>query len=560
MSDSLDTADLNLMWGMALCEGLRAGGVEQLFISPGSRSTPLALAAARMPALRIRVVLDERAAAFMALGAARAGGRPVALIATSGTAVAEWLPAVAEADLARLPLILLSADRPPEQRHCGANQTIQQGALFGERARLYLELPLPEAALMQAACRYAVQAVATARWPLPGPVHLNIPLREPLTPGDEVVPPAVTAPAVSRPRLQADPVHLDEIGSRIGGRPGLIVCGPETGAPLPGGAIAALAAALDVPILADPLSNLRDGLHDRCRVISRYDACLRQPAFAAVAEPQWVLRFGAQPVSKLLGQFLYAPKGVMHILVDAGGRWPDPLHRTTDLLQAEALSVAEGLTERVRPAPAGYLKVWREREAVVAEAMAAEVPEEAKLIGILGRCLPAGTRLFSGNSLPIRQLDWFHGGRSAPLHITCNRGASGIDGNVATLLGMSTVGKPVVGLLGDLTLLHDIGTLAEHQGLNAVLLVLDNDGGAIFTHLPQSRLAEHEALFLTPRRVDLAAAAQAFGIGYQALDLPGLEDALANALQTGGVHLLHLRLDRRHSLAAHQALWTRLAE
>ncbi|MEW8043380.1 MAG: 2-succinyl-5-enolpyruvyl-6-hydroxy-3-cyclohexene-1-carboxylic-acid synthase [gamma proteobacterium symbiont of Phacoides pectinatus] len=555
-----ETAEINYAWARALFDGLSGAGVRRVVLSPGSRSTPLALAAARHPALRIQVVLDERGAAFFALGAARATGAPVALVATSGSAVSEWLPGVTEADLARVPLILLSADRPPELRQCGANQTIDQPGLFGSRSRFSLELPLPERALLPTACRAATQAVAAARWPLPGPVHLNVPLREPLTPGREGPPLTVRTARVSRPLLQPDPGHLDELAGRISGRPGLIVCGPEAGEPLPAGAIAGLAAACDAPLLVDPLSNLRCGTHDRSRVIADYDACLRRQRFRQTAAPEWVLRFGAMPVSKVLGEFLHGLPGGEMILVDPHGRWPDPLQRASDMFQADPAAVARELARRVRPMPGGYLAAWRARATAAAAVVAGRLPAEGRLIRELGARLPPETRLFSGNSLAVRQLDWFLEGRCEPLRIVCNRGASGIDGNLATLLGIASDGAaPTVGLIGDLTLAHDIGALAEAAAARAVILVLDNGGGAIFDHLPQSALPEHEALFTTPRRFDLRATAGAFGLGYRESAPQTLAGDLAWALEHASSTLLHVPIGRARSLEQHRRLWEGLA-
>lgn len=555
-----DTAELNFTWAWAIFDGLVANGVKRVFISPGSRSTPLALAASRHPDIETRIVLDERTAAFMALGAARCERQPAALVATSGTAVSQWLPAVTEADLSRTPLILLSADRPPELHQCGANQTIQQRDLFGQRVRFSMELPVPGADLLQTACRFAAQAAATARWPLQGPVHLNIPFREPLVPTSFNKPQGLALPSVSRPVLDVDQERMDQLALPMNGREGIIICGPETGNPLPAEEITALASRLKAPVLADPLSNLRWGSHQKGQIISHYDACLRQPGFREQVKPAWVLRFGAMPVSKVLMEFLQGLDDCSHILVDPDGRWPDSLHHTTELIQADPARTASALADKVKPASGKYLGYWQQREQESMEILAGNQPMEADIIGSITGRLPAHCSLFCGNSLPVRQLDWFSGTREAPLRIVCNRGASGIDGNIASLLGMAVSTRPVVGLVGDLSLIHDIGALTETEGLNATILVLDNGGGAIFDHLPQSRLDEHEALFTTPRSVDLEAAARAFGLGYRKLQPLELDEALDEALGEQGVRLLHVMLDRERSLKEHRALWRLLSE
>lgn len=560
MPDAETNAELNLAWANCLFEGLRAGGLREVVISPGSRSTPLALAASRHPYLHTKVVLDERAAAFMALGMARASGRPLALVATSGTAVTEWLPAVTEADLSRVPLLLLSADRPPELRQCGANQTIDQTGLFGSRTRFAMDLPLPDQRLLPAVSGFAARAMSAALWPLPGPAHLNCPFREPLVPARSVEPPRLKPPMTSRPRLLPDPDHLHEIAQAIGGHPGLILCGPEQGAPLPAGEITALAASLGAPILADPLSNLRCGPHERANIVSLYDACLRQPAFRETARPEWVLRLGAMPVSKPLEQYLAGLSGACHIQVDPTGRWADPLHLGGELILGDPALAAEALTTLAQPAKAEWLTLWKQRENEARGILKRHPPAEARVVAELARRLPAGSLLFSGNSLPIRQLDWFLEGRHEPLRILCNRGASGIDGNIATLLGMASVAEgPVVGFLGDLTLTHDLGSLTEAGGIQALILVLDNGGGAIFDHLPQAGLAERESLFLTPRPLDLEALAKAFGLGYSRTGPEGFAEALEALLPRPGPSLLHIRLDRDRSLSEHRDLWAELA-
>ena len=556
MSDPTDTANLNFRWAHVLMESLVAGGVKRIVVSPGSRSTPLALAAARHPQLELRVMLDERSAAFFALGMARAAREPVTLIATSGTAVTEWLPAVTEADLSRVPLILLSADRPPELRQCGANQTIQQNNLFDASTRFTMELPLPEKALFQAASHIASRAVAAAHWPQPGPVHLNIPFREPLTPDMDCAVPEIDPLRWSQPVMQSDSSHLHEVAEKISGRNGLIVCGHELGDPLPAQEIAELAQKIGAPVLADPLSNLRCSHFGRETLITHYDSMLRSDNFVHEFRPAWVMRFGAMPVSKMLERYLSGLEDAVHIVIDPSGRWTDPVHKTTELLQADPQQLITALLVDLKPAENSWLGSWRQRQEEVAQRLSIAPPVEVMIVDTLRRILPAEGLFFSGNSLAIRQLDWFLAGRAEPLRILCNRGASGIDGNVSTLLGMAAVSTgPVVGLLGDLTLQHDIGALAEAQGMDAVILVLDNGGGAIFDYLPQSSLEEFEPLFLTPRSINLEAVSTSFGVGYRKTSLELLADDLGNLLKTRGVHLLHLQIDRQQSLNQHLHFW-----
>ena len=332
-----EVAFLNLRWAMALVEGLVAAGVDRAVISPGSRSTPLTLACLRHPGMKSWIQVDERSAAFFALGLAKADRRPVALVCTSGSAPANWFPAVIEASYGLTPLILLTADRPAELRDCGANQTINQAGLFGGQVRASHELPPAESTpqALRGLGFLAARAADQSRWPLPGPVHINVPLREPLVPAGVLPEYAAATPrAVSYPVMQPPADEIAALARELSGRPGLIVCGEGNyGNGFPA-ALAQLAEALACPVLADPLANLRYGAHDRSRILGRYDAFLRREGFAGNPRPEWVLRFGAVPVSKQLQNYLAACDSA-HILVEPHGRWPDPLHQTTRLLRAD---------------------------------------------------------------------------------------------------------------------------------------------------------------------------------------------------------------------------------
>ncbi len=557
---SLDTAAVNLRWALTLIDGLVAAGVGHAVISPGSRSTPLALACDGHPALRTWVVLDERSAAFFALGLAMAEKRPVAVAGTSGSAPANWFPAVIEANHGAHPLILLSADRPPELRECGANQTVDQVRLFGGHVRLFFDLGIAEdspAALRHVALR-AAQAADRSRWPLAGPVHLNVPLREPLVPRAMIDFPFSAPATVVYPVMAPRPEEIVRLAAEFSGRPGLIVCGS---ADYPDGfpaAVAQLAHTLECPVLADPLSGLRFGGHSRGCVLSRYDAFLRNENFAAGHRPAWVLRFGALPVSRALQQYLAAQGEARHILVDAHGRWPDPLHLTTDLLRADAAAACGALAEeKPLPAPAAWLADFLEQERFAAERLAEmEPPVESGVVRALVEHLPAGAVLFSGNSMPIRDLDGFSGSGEKSLRIVANRGASGIDGNVSTLLGMAAAGKTVVGLLGDLALSHDLGGLALARGLDVTLVVLNNGGGGIFGYLPQAGLKNFERLWLTPAGLDFEQAASLYGLNFRRVDtVCAFENAFTQALAHAGPDLIEVSVPREASVDLHRAYW-----
>ncbi len=532
-----DTGTLNFLWSQAMLAGFANTGVNHAVISPGSRSTPLALAMLRQPGLHCAVAVDERSAAFFALGIAKASQRPVLLLATSGTAPANWLPAIVEASQAGIPLILISADRPPEQQGCGANQTIDQTRLFASHLRASHLLGTPEAGFSPAYLhRLAARAFEQACWPLPGPVHINQPFREPLLPTGEM--PDSKLPEkinISWPEQLPTAPAIRELAQAIAGRPGIIVCGEI---PLKNGFVEALTAVaehLQCPIFAEPLSNLRFGRHDRSRLCVRYNGCLADPAFAAQQRPEWLLRFGAFPVTRHLQNYVGSTSKVL-ALVEPWPRWPDPLHRLTHLLRADPAAVCRALlAEAPAPTPVGWYAAFAEKEA------ATELDSTANHIALLIEELPENTPLFVGNSLAIRQLDSNSGSGEKPLTFYGNRGASGIDGNISTAMGIAAVHGRVVALIGDLTCQHDLGGLALAHGRDAIIVVVNNGGGGIFDLLPQAALPEFESGWRTPQHINFKYAALTFGLAFARSDSDAsFRAALRHALQRGGPHLIEL--------------------
>lgn len=555
----------NLLWAAHLVDALVAAGVTRVVISPGSRSTPLALAWLRHPAARSFVQVDERSAAFFALGLARGSGEPAALVSTSGSAPTHWWPAVIEADRSATPLLLLSADRPPELQDCGANQTVDQVKLFGATVRAFHQAGDVDCAPERLRwLRWLAQRAADqARFPLPGPVHLNVAFREPLLPEG----PAPALPQAAKPVLRVshgilapDPRAVEELAAQISGRPGLIICGPLSGSAGFAAAVTELARALDAPVFADPLSGLRFGPHERSRVLARYDAFLRRPA-DGLPVPEWVLRFGAAPVSKALNQWL-GRLDVAQVLVAGHGRWLDPFHRATRVLHADPAAACDALAAQgLEPAPAEWFAALEARERHAARAAeagpAGEPLYEAEVFSALLEALPEGTRLFAGNSMVIRDLDSFSGTSPRALEILGSRGASGIDGNVSTVLGLAAAGgAPVAGVIGDLALVHDLGGLHAARDLDVLLVVLNNGGGGIFGYLPQAGLPEFERGWLTPANLDIGRAAALFGLEWRRAATAGeLDSALAALLPAGGVRVLEVALDREASLRRHRAYW-----
>lgn len=550
-----DAGTLNLQWAGTLLDGLAAAGVRQAVISPGSRSTPLALAALRHPDLTSRVVLDERSAAFLALGLAKGSGRPAVVIATSGSAIANWHPAVIEADRSRVPLILLSADRPPELQGCGANQTIDQAKIFGTAVRACHALPPAEADMAW----LRLLALRVAGEAGDGPVHVNMAFRDPLVPqgahASQRAPNVDAACTLGSVRFMPGDADLGCLTQLLSGRPGLIVCGSEdlSGA---AAAITRLAYTVGAPVLADPLSGLRT--QDRVMtVVSHYDALLRHPH---APSPEWILRFGGEPVSKFLGRYLARHAEVPQVVVSGHARWADPHHTARQVVLADPGALCAALAERVRLADPGWLAHWQVMDQLAAPRWDM-LPEEGWLVRGLAHDLLPDACLFTGNSLAVRQFDWFMGLAQPGVRVLCNRGASGIDGNLSTYLGIAATRPNSVGVVGDLTFLHDLGALHAAKGIDGTIVVVNNGGGGIFDHLPQAGLDEYAAGWLTPHEVDIGAAARLFGLRHVRSDSGEAAAGLVlESLGRPGVGIIELAVDREASLAAHRAYFRAVEE
>jgi len=582
-----------------LVDELARAGVRDVCVSPGSRSAPLVSALVAHGGLRLWSHVDERSGAFFALGLARASRAPVAIVCTSGTAVANLFPAVVEAFHARVPLIVLSADRPPELRDCGAGQTIDQIGIFGSHVRWFCDLGTPDATL--AAMRHvravACRAVATARGEtgsVPGPVHLNLPFREPLdprpVPGD-VADALLAAPEgrgregapwtqVGRSRASVESEALEETAVllRASHRP-LIVAGPmDDGDPTIVPAVAGLCAALDAPLLAEVASNLRRE-PATLFLVDAHDAVVRAPAFAASAgpmRPDAVVRIGPVPTSKALATWLAALDDVPQIVIDPSATWADPSSLATHLLVgapsvacsslAARLGALRALAHGRRDVDAGWRARWQEAgeraRATIEGALAPSASAalfEAHVVRALADVVPADALLCTGNSLAVRAVDAFWPGAIEPPRVLVNRGANGIDGFVSTVLGAAAAdpARRVVGVCGDLTFCHDLsGLLAvRRHGVRAVLVVLNNDGGGIFDHLPIAAYREgYEEHFATPHGLDFAPAVAMFGCAFERVtDVAELADAVARGLASERTTVVEVRFARATSLAAWNA-------
>jgi 2-succinyl-5-enolpyruvyl-6-hydroxy-3-cyclohexene-1-carboxylate synthase len=571
----VDPTNANTALASAFVEELARGGLRHAVVSPGSRSTPLAVALWRQPEIEVTVIVDERSAAFFALGAAQVSGDPVALLCTSGTAVANYHPAVCESDESAIPLIVLSADRPPELRGIGAGQTIDQIKLFGSAVRWFCEVGTHDANdggllhYRSVACRALAAARGETR---PGPVHLNLPWREPLAPIP--VQGAVTATdelalkgregrpltAVTRIDLEPSAFLLDEVAGHIGDAiAGVIVAGrqldPELREPL-----AHLARVSGFPILAEPTSQLRCGPHDRSRVIAAYDLLLRDERFARSVVPDFVLRFGEMPTSKPLRNWL-ATSDASEVVIDPYGGWNEPSNRAAAILRADPTELAAGWAARLekepRAAPEDWLGAERAAQAVIETELGNAAPiSEPALHRALGAAHGDGDLVYTASSMPIRDQEVFLAAGETDALFLSNRGANGIDGLISSGIGAAHAsGRPTTIVSGDLGLLHDLGGLAALRDVSTPvrIVVIDNDGGGIFHFLPQEQVLageEFEALLGTPRGVSAEKAAALFDLPHRRLESLGeLPGALA-----AGTGLIEVKTDRRVNVAAHRRL------
>jgi 2-succinyl-5-enolpyruvyl-6-hydroxy-3-cyclohexene-1-carboxylate synthase len=567
---------------------LAAAGVRDAVVCPGSRSTPLALALRAAPGIRVRVLYDERAAGFFALGMARTSRRPVAVLATSGTASVELAPAVVEASLSRVPLVLLTADRPIELRDRGAPQTIDQVHLFGRATRWYTELPLFDGdPATEAHVRWvAGRAVAVATQGPAGPVHVNAPFREPLLPDGPLSPigattgeaPRQTMVAVTEGRRVLERGQPEGLAARLAaaGR-GLIVAGPDDDPDLPA-ALAALARATGFPILADPLSGLRAGPHDRSMVVARGDQLVRPGPWIDAHVPDLVLRTGAMPTSKPIVELLARARPEL-IVIDGDGGFRESALVPATYVHADAADTARSLTaslegtgggHRAGSTPGSWAAGWLEAERVTEVAMTGwlaglDEPFEGAVFPALAETLPDGAVLWAGNSMPVRDLDGWLPSTDRAITVRSNRGANGIDGVVSTALGSAAVAEgPVTLVVGDLSFLHDLNALvaARLHGLSATIVLVNNDGGGIFSFLPQAQpgvpvvgsgLPEHyEELFGTPHGIDLAPIVTALGGEHRLLGPADLHPAIADSIGRPGVRVLELRTDRIRNVDLHR--------
>jgi 2-succinyl-5-enolpyruvyl-6-hydroxy-3-cyclohexene-1-carboxylate synthase len=596
--EAAQPAVIQSVWMRVLMDGLRRAGVTDVVVSPGSRSTPLVFAA-EFVGLRCHTIIDERSAGFFALGRAKATGVPVALICTSGTAGAHYYPAIIEAAYSYVPLIAITADRPPELQGCAAPQTIHQTALFGSMARHFADLGVPEAdrVRLRALRRKAVQAVAMARGPVPGPVHLNVPARKPLEPaplrtaadvamaerGDAVC--AEPAPQFITSAARAPDTALDALANAcVAAKRGLIACGPMPAhARELAAAVHALAQATGFPVLAEAASQVRFGSRPEqgALLCDGFDVLLASARFRADSKPELVLQIGPPLTSAHYATLMSENPGAVHCVIAASG-WNDPHSSADALVVADVIDALRRLATRIRAGSrsvkaaawasrfaAGNALVWQAVDQVIGQAVDQVIGQATKadpgaatesaagsidgmregqaMRAVLG-AVPAGALLALGNSLPIRTVDTYGRARPGGPAVLSQRGASGIDGLISSAAGAASTGeRPVALILGDVSFAHDLGGLAAARQLGKraplAVIVIDNQGGRIFEQLPIAEL--NATLFsthwLTPPACDVRAAAAVFGHAYVRTENPdALSEAVAGALRPeAGCTVIH---------------------
>jgi 2-succinyl-5-enolpyruvyl-6-hydroxy-3-cyclohexene-1-carboxylate synthase len=542
----------------AFCDELADCGVAHACTSPGSRSAPIVLALTREPRIRCWSHIDERCAGFFALGAAKASGRPVAVTCTSGTAAANLAPAVIEAWHARVPLIVLTADRPPELRDNGAGQAIDQLKLYGDAVKWFVEVGVEtaDAAGLRWIRSLACRAYATADEGRPGPVHLNFPLREPLVPdgalpeGDGGRPAGVRWLArPPRPAAVADP--FPDPGRAV------VVAGRWERDPDFGPTVAEFAARRGYPLLADPLSWARRGP----AAIATYDLLLRSPELVAELAPAAVLRVGDLPTSKPLRAWL-ASLEAPQLALDPEAAWQDPAGVLAASLAVDPVATLRGWTPEDAADP-GWLDRWRTADAAAAAAvtgaLASEGLSEPRVAAELGGWLPGDAIVFVASSMPVRDVEEFWPARDDPPRVLCNRGANGIDGTVSSAFGAAAAsGRPVVLLIGDVALLHDLGGLlaARRLGLPLTIVLLNNDGGGIFHFLPVAGEADaFEEHVATPHGTDFADAARLSGCSHEVVSVASeLRAAVEASIASAGTAIIEIRTDRAANRALHKTV------
>jgi 2-succinyl-5-enolpyruvyl-6-hydroxy-3-cyclohexene-1-carboxylate synthase len=567
---TLDFRNANTLWTSILAETLRRLGLQTAIICPGSRSAPLAVAFAQHPTLEAIPILDERSAAFFALGIARRTGLPVVLVCTSGTAGANFYPAIIEACESHVPLLVLTADRPPELRHCHAGQAINQVNLYDSYPNWQVELALPtvEPQMLAYLRQTVVHGWERSQFPTPGPVHLNIPFREPLVPISD---PEVermaqtfdTAQFFSRVQPLVQPLSTAAfVQPLVADLPlqdwlkcdrGLIVAGPAIphDAKIYCQAIGTLSHILGWPVLAEGLSPLRNYANLNPDLVSAYDIALRNSDLIAELKPTQIIRVGELPTSKILRLWLQ-DLDVPQWIIEPSDQNVDPLHSMAVHLRTTVEAIAQHFSPLNPAAPNPYRQRWQEIESRLGRAIAktfqhTEALHESKAAWLLSQLLPPKTPVFISNSMPVRDVELFWQPGQLELQPYFNRGANGIDGTLSSALGMAHRQSGVL-LTGDLALLHDTNgfLIQPHWQGHLTIVLMNNKGGGIFEMLPIANFEPpFETFFATPQQADFSKLCAAYSVEHISIQSWDELAARLNPLPDQGVRVLEVRCDRK---------------
>ncbi|MCG3419599.1 2-succinyl-5-enolpyruvyl-6-hydroxy-3-cyclohexene-1-carboxylic-acid synthase [Oceanobacillus jordanicus] len=555
---------------------LSKNGVTDIVISPGSRSTPLAMTIAEHSDIKEWIVIDERSAAFFAMGIAKKTGRAVALVCTSGTAAANYFPAIVEANYSRVPLIVLTADRPHELRDIGAPQAIEQLKLYGDYVKWFQEMALPEASenMLSYVRNKSARAVFMANEGNPGPVQLNFPFRDPLVPDFSIE--NLWSNQSSDPRnhtvegkKQLSTNQITSIIEKLKGKGrGLIVCGPQTDQEL-AQAVTQVAEAWGLPILADPLSQLRAGEHAKDLIVETYDAIFRDEKLRNKLRPDYIIRFGAMPVSKPYLFYVNENKHIPQFVVENYTGFREPTGNNTEFIFSDAVLFCKSLLtiEYTPEQDKEWLEGWQSMNRIAKKHLLAEDGDElteGEAVRALVDVIPESSSIYVGNSMAVRDLDTFFFTTPKHLFILANRGANGIDGMVSSGLGAAITGAPVTLVVGDLSFYHDLNALliAKQYKLNITILLINNNGGGIFSFLPQSQEKKHfEVLFGTPVDIEFKHAVQMYGgMHASAGTEEELKAVLYDSYQHKGLSVVEVKTDRETNTSWHRSKWKAIAE
>lgn len=552
-----------------LISALNEYGVKDVVISPGSRSTPLAYAFASSKEFQVVRHVDERSAGFLALGIAKAQAKPVVLLCTSGTAAANYFPAIVEAYYARIPLIVLTADRPHELRGVGAPQAIDQPNLYGHHVKWTVDLPIPDEDVHTLGHieRHMARATSVAMTSPKGPVHINVPFREPLLIDfqDELSPITFKQAALGEiiPNVQT----VAQLSGNIrASQAGFIIVG-EMEQDTEIAHLWSFIRAVKWPVLVESLSHLRSNIPADCApyIIEHYDSILKNVAFKEHMKPDMVIRIGAQPVSKPLTLFLKSTMPNIYVAIDDDAQFRDPLLVTTAHIQAKVGAWLTTVEEQ--EAQSSYLEKWQQANKIATkhvEQYIIEQNDEGALAGVLFKMLPENTDLFSSSSMPIRDVDTFFSQTTKDVQVFANRGTNGIDGVVSTAIGTQLARKrPMYLLIGDLAFLHDSNGLiaSRYQEIDLTVVVMNNDGGGIFSYLVQSTVEQHyEQLFGTPTGLKFDHLAAMYEAQYDAVQTKEDFEHVLTKPKNKPVRIIEVQTNRQENVVAHRKLWTTMGE